>query len=102
MRLEEVNDCLVMIKTDIIEDELKILLLDLMFRSNNDFIGSYELADKIKVWTLKFEYHPLMKYQMSFCEEYECHFLKALELLKDSLKIFEKQQNNCIFFHFFL
>lgn len=93
MRLEEVNDCLVMIKTGIIEDELKILLLDLMFRSNNDFIGSYKLADKIKVWTLKFEYHPLMKYQMSFCEEYECHFLKALELLKDSLKIFEKQQN---------
>ena len=93
LRLEEVNDCLVMIKTDIIEDELKILLLDLMFRSNNDFIGSYELVDKIKVWTLKFEYHPLMKYQLAYCEEYECHFLKALNLLKDSLNIFEEQQN---------
>lgn len=93
MRLEEVNDCLVMIKTDIIEDELKILLLDLMFRSNNDFIGSYELADKIILYIQKFENHPMMKYQMAFYNKYECHFLKALDLLKDSLKIFEEQQN---------
>ena len=64
-----------------------------MFRSNNDFIGSYELADKIKVWTLKFEYHPLMKYQLAFYNKYECHFLKALDLFKESLNIFEEQQN---------
>ncbi len=93
MRLEEVNDCLVMIKTDIIEDELKILLLDLMFRSNNDFIGSYKLADKIILYIQKFENHPMMKYQLAFYNKYECHFLKALELFKESLNIFEEQQN---------
>ncbi len=93
MRLEEVNDCLVMIKTDIIEDELKLLLLDLMFRSNNDFIGSYKLADKIILYIQKFENHPMMKYQLAFYNKYECHFLKALELFKESLNIFEEQQN---------
>lgn len=93
MRLEEVNDCLVMIKTDIIEDELKILLLDLMFRSNNDFIGSYELADKIILYIQKFENHPMMKYQLAFYNKYECHFLKALDLFEESLNIFEEQQN---------
>ena len=93
MRLEEVNDCLVMIKTGIIEDELKILLLDLMFRSNNDFIGSYELADKIILYIQKFENHPMMKYQLAFYNKYECHFLKALDLFEESLNIFEEQQN---------
>ena len=93
MRLEEVNDCLVMIKTDIIEDELKILLLDLMFRSNNDFIGSYMLADKIILYIQKFENHPMMKYQLAFYNKYECYFLKALELFKESLNMFKEQQN---------
>ena len=93
LRLEEVNDCLVMIKTDIIEDELKILLLDLMFRSNNNFIGSYKLINKIIPWIIKFKSHPIMKYQIAFYNEYECKFLVSLRLLEESLDSFNKQKN---------
>lgn len=94
LNLEEIYDVLDLVDIKLFSDELSILLLDISFRTNNNFIGNKELPNKI---LQRMEHIDKDSYYTLFVngavEKYGCNFMQALTYFNKSYDISRNKKN---------
>lgn len=95
LTLEEIYEIFNLIDINLISKELSIMLLDICFRTNNNYIGNKELPNEILEKMEKIDkdnYYTLFVH--AAIEKYECNFIQALAYFNKSYEIAKNKKNN--------